>query len=481
MNEKSALVRDLEKVVEPTHVVWKPEDLLVYEYDGSIDRNNPGAVVVPATAEQVAEIIKIARKHEVPVVPRGAGTGLSGGAIAMDGAIVLVLTRLNKVLEIDKENRVAIVEPGVVNLELGQAVAPYGLQYVPDPSSQSACTIGGNVGENAGGPHCLAYGVTTNHVLGMEVVLADGTVTWLGGDSREVPGYDLRGVFIGSEGTLGVVTKVAVRLVPIPEAIRTMVAAFSSVEAASETVADIVASGVIPGAVEMIDRLCIEAVEPAFHPGYPEDAQAILLVEVDGLIETVAEQAALVEELCRKHGTTDWRTAEDEVERETLWASRKKALGALGRLAPNYYLIDGVIPPTRLPETMSKINALSDELDIPIANVLHAGDGNLHPCILFDSRDPVQVEKALIAGGRILEMCVEVGGALSGEHGIGLEKQGYLPLVFTDEDLEAMARLKPAFGAAGMFNPGKIFPTDEQRTGLPHGAIMQRLTADMVI
>ena len=479
--EKSALVRDLEQVVEPTHVVWKPDDLLVYETDGSIDRHDPGVVVVPAIAEQVSEIIKIAGKHGVPVVPRGAGTGLSGGAISMEGAIVLVLTRLNKILEIDTENRVAIVEPGVVNLELGQAVAEYGLQYVPDPSSQSACTIGGNVGENAGGPHCLAYGVTTNHVLGVEIVLADGAVTWLGGTSREVPGYDLRGVFIGSEGTLGVITKVAVRLVPIPEAIRTMVAAFSSIEAASETVADIMASGVIPGAIEMIDRLCIEAVEPAFHPGYPEDAQAILLIEVDGLRETVEEQAEVIERLCRKNGTTDWREAEDSEERETLWASRKKALGALGRLAPNYYLIDGVVPPTKLPETMSKINALSDELGIPIANVLHAGDGNLHPCILFDSRDPAQVEKALIAGGRILEMCIEVGGALSGEHGIGLEKQGYLPLVFNEDDLDAMARLKPAFGAAGMFNPGKIFPTDELRKGLPHSAIMQRLTPDMVI
>ena len=479
--EKSALVRDLEQVVEPTHVVWKPDDLLVYETDGSIDRNIPGAVVVPATAEQVSEIIKITGKHGVPVVPRGAGTGLSGGAISMEGAVVLVLTRLNRVLEIDVENRVAIVEPGVVNLELSQAVEKYGLQYVPDPSSQSACTIGGNVGENAGGPHCLAYGVTTNHVLGMEVVLADGTVAWLGGDTREVPGYDLRGVFIGSEGTLAVAIRIALRLVPIPEAIRTMVAAFSSIEAASETVADIVASGVIPGAIEMIDRLCIEAVEPAFHPGYPDDAQAILLVEVDGLRETVDEQAELVERLCRKNGTTDWRTAEDAEERETLWASRKKALGALGRLAPNYYLIDGVVPPTQLPATMSKINALSAELGIPIANVLHAGDGNLHPCILFDSRYPEQVEKALIAGGRILEMCIEVGGALSGEHGIGLEKQGYLPLVFNEDDLDAMARLKPAFGAAGMFNPGKIFPTDEMREGLPHSAIMQRLTSDMVI
>ncbi len=452
------LIGELVQIVGEEYVIWRSDDLILYEYDGSIDRSAPAAVVLPGDADELAKCVKAANRHEAYIVPRGAGTGLSGGAVPLHDSVVMPVTRLNHVLEVDVENRVAIVEPGLVNIELSQAVAPHGLYYAPDPSSQKACTIGGNVAENAGGPHCLALGVTTNHVLGIEVVLADGERVWLGGETRDCFGYDLRGAFIGSEGTLGIVTKVAVRLMKKPEAVRTMLAAFRSLDDASQTVSDIIAAGMVPSALEMMDRVTIDACEPVYHPGYPDDAEAVLIVELDGLRESVDEDSERVRSICGSNGASEIREAEDEGKRAELWATRKGAIGAFGTIAPNYYLVDGVVPRTKLRDVMRQVREIGEELGLTIGNVFHAGDGNLHPCILFDGRDRGQVRRVIECGERILEACIDAGGALSGEHGIGIEKQAYMPLVFTPEDLATMAKLRPAFGAGERFNPGKVFP-----------------------
>ena len=454
----SKLITRLKKIVGRDYVVHKPDGLIVFEYDGSVDRSMPAAVVLPATTSEVSQVMSIAREFDVPVVARGAGTGLSGGAIPAQGSLVLSLTRMNRILEIDPENRLAVVEPGVVNLDLSAAVARHDLYYAPDPSSQQACTIGGNVAENSGGPHCLAYGVTTNHVLGVEVVLADGTVTWLGGRTSETPGYDIRGIVIGSEGTLAVATKVIVRLLRRPETVKTMLAVYERLDEASAAVSDVIGSGIVPAAMEMMDDLAIAAAEPAVHAGYPDGAGAVLLVEVDGLAESVEEESELIEAIMAGHRPMEVRVARDADERARLWAGRKGALGALGRLAPNYYLIDGTIPRTRLVQVMAKIKDLSAESGFPIANVLHAGDGNLHPSILFDERKPGETERILELGGRILKLCVDEGGVLSGEHGIGIEKREYMPFMFNEQDLSAMGRLKEAFDTRDALNPGKIFP-----------------------
>ena len=426
------LIQRLRGIVGEEYVIWGSDDLLLYEYDGSIDRSPPGAVVLPGSSEELAECVKAAHEYDANIVPRGAGTGLSGGAVPLHDSVVLPVTRLNRVLEVDVENRVAIVEPGLVNIELSEAVAQYGLYYAPDPSSQRACTIGGNVAENAGGPHCLALGVTTNHVLGVEVVLADGEKVWLGGTSRDTFGFDLRGAFIGSEGTLGIVTKVAVRLMRKPEAVLTMLAAFRSLDDASQSVSDIIGGGMVPSAIEMMDRVTIDACEPVYHPGYPEDAEAVLIVELDGLRETVDEHGQRVRDICRTNNSSEIREAEDDAERAVLWATRKGAIGAFGTIAPNYYLVDGVVPRTKLRDVMRQVREIGEELELTIGNVFHAGDGNLHPCILFDGRDRAQVRRVIECGERILEACVNAGGALSGEHGIGIEKQAYMPLVFTE-------------------------------------------------
>ncbi len=476
------LIDDLQRIVGERNVVWKPEDLLLYEYDGSIDRAAPRVVVLPGSAEEASDCVKTANRHDAFIVPRGAGTGLSGGAIPLRDSVVIGMARLNRVLEVDVENRVAIVEPGLVNIELSNHVAQYGLYYAPDPSSQKACTIGGNVAENAGGPHCLALGTTTNHVLGIETVLADGTLLWLGDQARESVGYDLRGAFIGSEGTFGIVTKIAVRLLPIPEKIHTILAAFPSLDDASQTVSDIIAAGIVPAALEMMDRVTIDACEPVYHPGYPADAEAVLIVELDGLTEAVDEQYEIVEKICNDNRASELRAADDPAKRADLWATRKGAIGAFGTIAPSYYLVDGVVPRTKLQEVMRQVNAVGAELGLTIGNVFHAGDGNLHPCILFNERNREEVQKVIQAGERILEICVEHGGALSGEHGIGIEKQAYMPLVFTDDDMNAMKGLREAFlnpmhdedegssdasdaSISERFNPGKIFPG-----GSVHGA-----------
>ncbi len=361
------LVKKFQKIVGEMYVIHEPADLVVFEYDGSVDKATPLAVVLPASANQVSEIIQLAQQQKIPVVARGAGTGLSGGAVAEHGGILMPLTRMKRILEIDPGNRVAIVEPGLVNVDLTNAVSKYGLYYAPDPSSQKACTIGGNVAENSGGPHCLAYGVTTNHVLGVEVVLADGSIQWLGGKTRSFPGYDLRGILVGSEGTLGIVTKIAVRLLVEPEAIKTLLAVFNELDEASAAVTGIIAAGIVPAALEMMDDICIKAVEPAVNAGYPPNAGAILLVEADGLKESVEEEVEEIERICHEHNSLEIRTATDSDERERLWAGRKGVLGALGRLAPNYYLADGTIPRTKLVEILREIKAQSKETGFTIA------------------------------------------------------------------------------------------------------------------
>ncbi len=383
----------------------------------------------------------------MPIVPRGAGTGLSGGAIPVEGGVVVSFARMARILEIDVPNLRAVVQPGVINLHLSTAVAPHGLYFVPDPSSQKACTLGGNVAENSGGPHTLAYGVTTNHVTGIEVVLSDGTVVRLGGKAAEDEGYDLVGAFVGSEGTLGLVTEITVKLTPLPEDKRTLMAAFPTMDEASETVSAIIAAGIVPSAIEV-------------HAGYPLDAGGILLLEVDGPRDGLDDARARIEAICREHAASEVRVATTALDRERLWAGRKGAFAAMGRLSPDYYVQDGVIPRTRLPDILRLVKDAGARHRLRVANVFHAGDGNLHPLILFDSRlGPGELERAKAAGLEILTACVEAGGSITGEHGVGMEKNCYMPLQFRPPDLAAMRRLKNAFDPDGLMNPGKIFPT----------------------
>ena len=457
-SKQRGVIDALEAIVGADAVLHRPEDMLVFEYDGSIDRALPQAVVFPRSTDEVAQVVRLARRHGIPVVPRGAGTGLSGGAIAVQGGIVIALTRMNRILEIDPANRIAVVEPGVVNITLSHAAARYGLHYVPDPSSQKTCTIGGNIAENSGGPHTLAYGVTTNHVLGLEVVLPDGETVWLGARGQDAPGYDLMGLFVGSEGTLGIATKIVVKLAPDPEAVRTLLAIFDEMDQATGAVSAIIASGVVPAALEIMDRLVLECVGPS--AGYPTDAGAVLLIEVEGLRESVAEESAAIEALCDDLGAREVRAAESPQERERLWAGRKGAFGSLGRLAPNYYVLDGVVPRTRLPEVLRKVGEIARRFSFPIANVFHAGDGNLHPCIAFDERVPGESQRVLEAGAEVMRLCIEAGGTITGEHGVGIEKQSFMELIFSEEDLDAMEKARAAFvGEAELFNPCKIFPS----------------------
>jgi glycolate oxidase len=442
-------------------VLHAPEDLLVYEYDATIERGLPEAVVLPASAEQVAAAVRAARRHGVPVTARGAGTGLSGGAIPCEGGVVITTTRMNRILELDVENRLAVVEPGVINLDISRAAEPHGLYYAPDPSSQKACTIGGNVAENAGGPHTLRYGATTNHVLGLEIVTADGDIVELGGKAAGGPGYDLTGLVVGSEGTLAIVTKAIVRLLHRPEATITLLAIFDDVGAASETVSAVIAAGIMPAALEMIDKNTMEAVEEFAHCGYPPDAGAALLIEVEGLREEAEEQSEAVRSICEMSGAREVRIGTDAAERERLWAGRKSALGALGRKAPSYYILDGVVPRTKVPAVLAGVYEACERYGFPVANVFHAGDGNLHPNVLFDERVPGASERVLELGEEIMRLCVDAGGTITGEHGVGYEKRNYMSWIFSEDDMEAMSRLKLAFGATERFNPGKIFPTSK--------------------
>ena len=460
----SPIVEELRGVVGKESVIVSPNDLRIFERDGSIEGALPDAVVLASTTEHVAEVMKIAARHKIPVVPRGAGTGLSGGAVTIRGGIALQVTRMRRILEVDPVAQTALVEPGVVNQELSLVVAQHGLFYAPDPSSQKACTIGGNAAENSGGPHCLYYGVTTNHVLGMEVVLADGSVHWVSGDTPDRTGLDLCGILVGSEGTLCAITKIKVRLLRIPPSISTMLAAFPSIETASQAVSAVIGRGIVPAALEMMDSVTVGAVEAHYHAGYPTDAGAVLLVEVDGTAESTRElMAAIAKVLDENHGY-GLREAQTPAERELLWAGRKGAIGALGRIKPNYYLHDGVVPRSRLPQVLSAVGEIGEHYKLPVANVFHAGDGNLHPNILFDMRDKEVLHQVESAGEEMLRAVVELGGALSGEHGIGLEKAAFMPWIYGEDDLGAMHRVKDVFDPAGILNPGKIFPDDARRT-----------------
>ncbi|HWC16976.1 MAG TPA: FAD-linked oxidase C-terminal domain-containing protein [Terriglobales bacterium] len=449
----------LRKIVGGDAVLDRPEDLMLYEYDGSLARGVPRYVVFPQSSQQVAEVVKLANREDLAIVPRGAGTGLSGGSIARKGGIILAFARMNRILEIDVPNLRATVQPGVVNLDLSNALAPHGFYFAPDPSSQKACTIGGNVAENSGGPHTLAYGVTVNHVTGLEVVIPDGRIVQLGGKAATSAGYDLTGVFIGSEGTLGIATAITVKITRLPEAVATLLAIYNDVQAAANTVVALTSEGITPAAIEMLDGWTLRAVEASVHAGYPLDSAAVLLIELEGLREVVDEQGEIVSELCRRNGAREVKRARDENERQLLWKGRKTAFGAIGRISPSYYVQDGVIPRTRIPETLRKIDEISRKYSLTIGNIFHAGDGNLHPLILFDARDPEQTQRTLNAGREILEFCIGVGGSITGEHGVGMEKQDLMCTLFTDSELELMKRLRDCFNPNSVLNPQKILPS----------------------
>jgi glycolate oxidase len=457
------VIADLRRAVGREAVIASPNDLRIFERDGSIEGAMPDAVVLASTTQQVSDVMKIAARNRIPLVPRGAGTGLSGGAVTIRGGIALQVTRMRRILEIDPVAQTALVEPGVVNQELSLAAAQYGLFYAPDPSSQKACTIGGNAAENSGGPHCLYYGVTTNHVLGMEVVLADGGVHWVSGDVPDRVGLDLCGVLVGSEGTLCAITKIKVKLLRIPTSIATMLAAFPTIETASQAVSAVIGHGIVPAALEMMDNVTVGAVEAHYHAGYPTDAGAVLLVEVDGIEESTRELMAAIREVLEANHGYAMREAQTPSERELLWAGRKGAIGALGRIKPNYYLHDGVVPRSRLPQILSAVGEIGEHYRLPVANVFHAGDGNLHPNILFDMRDTQVMHQVEAAGEEMLRAVVEMGGALSGEHGIGLEKSAFMPWIYSPDDLDAMQRVKRVFDADGILNPGKIFPDPSRK------------------
>jgi glycolate oxidase len=449
----------LVQLLRPRGYLNRPEDLSLYEYDGSVDKARPDIVVFPRSTEDVVAIAKISREFGVPIVARGAGTGLSGGSIALAGGIMVSFSRMNRILEIDLENERAVVQPGVVNLDITLAVEPHGYFYAPDPSSQRACTVGGNVAENAGGPHTLAYGVTTNHVLGLEVVLPDGTVFSTGGKEPDLPGYDLTGLFTGSEGTMVLVTKVIVRLMRKPELVKTILAIYNSAEDAGRTVADITARAITPVAVEMLDGVMLQMVEQATHAGYPMDAAAVLLIELEGVREVVEEQVGHIREAATSCGAREVRLAKSAEERELLWKGRKNAFGAVGRVSPFYYVQDGVVPRTKIASTLRFIGEVGKKYGLTISNIFHAGDGNMHPIILFDARRPGDIEKTKAAGEEILAHCISVGGSITGEHGVGMEKNEMMGRLFSSETLDMMRNFMLLFDPDNRLNPGKVLPT----------------------
>jgi glycolate oxidase len=449
------LVERLAAALGPDSVKTQPEDLAVYAFDAYSQGRMPKAVVLPASTRDVAAAVKIAKDCGEPIVARGAGTGLCGGAIPAAGGVVFSFARMNRILELDARNRRARVQPGLVNLELSTQTANHGLFYAPDPSSQKVSTIGGNIGTNAGGPHCLSYGTTVNHVLGLEIVDENGDVFET---SVEDTGYDLTGVLVGSEGTLAIVCSAWVRLLRQPEAVRVWLAGFPDVETASAAVSAIISAGIVPTALEMMDRLALEIVEAAFHAGYPTDAGAVLLVESAGFEDDLHLHENEIERIVRSAGATSWRSARSQAERDALWAGRKGALGATGRVAPNYYIQDVVVPRTKLPQALQAVESACDARGIKVANVFHAGDGNLHPLLMYDRSDRLAVGAVIDAGNEILQAAVDLGGTISGEHGIGYEKRGTLTRIFTTQDLATMARVREVFDPHGMLNPEKIFP-----------------------
>jgi glycolate oxidase len=453
------IVQELLAIVGPRGLITSAEELHTYECDALTNfRVMPLGVLLPESTEQVQAILRICHRERVPFVARGSGTGLSGGALPVENGVVISLTRMNRILEIDLPNARVVAEPGVINLDITARVSAQEYFYAPDPSSQSVCSIGGNVAENSGGAHCLKYGFTTTHVLGLEVVLPDGTLVHLGGKSLDAPGYDLAGVFVGSEGTLGIATKVILRIVKRPECVHTLIAAFPSTNEAGAAVSDIIAAGMLPAAIEMMDRLSIQAAEAAVHANYP-DCGALLLVELDGPAAEVQFLMTHVNEICRNHGASEIRVAQSDVERALVWKGRKAAFAAMGRISPNYIVQDGVIPRTALPQVMSEIDRLSKESGVRVANVFHAGDGNLHPLVLYDRRIAGQEAAAEALSYKILEICIAAGGSITGEHGVGEDKKLVMSKMFSEPDLQTMQRVRCAFDPLQLSNPTKLFPT----------------------
>lgn len=443
-------------------ILYKKEDLLAYDCDGfTIHRRLPRAVVFPNNTEEVAKIVKYCHEHDLPFLARGAGTGLSGGAIPLNGEVIISLVKMKRLISVDFENRRAVVEPGFVNLKLTNSISDKGYYYAPDPSSQYCCTIGGNVGENAGGAHCLKYGVTTNHILGLEVVLPNGEVIEIGKDGiPDAPGYDLLGLLTGSEGTLGIVTKITVRILKNPEAKQTVLAYFDNVADGSQAVSDIISAGIVPAALEMMDQIAIEAVEAAAFPvGHPKDIEALLLIEVDGISAGIDEQIHQILEVCKRNHVREVKVAQSEEERARWWANRKTGFGAMGAISPDYLVQDGVIPRSKLPEVLNRIHEISREYGLRIANIFHAGDGNLHPLVLFDARKPGETEKALKAGSACLQACADAGGSITGEHGVGIEKREEMRFIFSDEEIAAQTDIREVFNPKNLLNAGKLFPT----------------------
>ncbi|HEY9852585.1 MAG TPA: glycolate oxidase subunit GlcD [Leptolyngbyaceae cyanobacterium] len=470
------IIKQFEAVVGKNGVVQRREELLTYECDGLTSyRKRPAVVVLPRTTEQVAEIVKICARDRIAWVARGAGTGLSGGALPVEDCVLIVTALMKQILEIDLENQRVVVQPGVINNWVTQAVSGAGFYYAPDPSSQIICSIGGNVAENSGGVHCLKYGVTTNHVLGLKLVIPDGSIIDVGGAVQETPGYDLTGLFVGSEGTLGIATEITLRILKTAESICVLLADFTSVESCGAAVSDIISSGIIPAGMEIMDNLSINAVEDVVATGcYPRDATAILLVEIDGLEVEVAANKQRIAEICRKNGARNITTANDPETRLKFWKGRKAAFAAAGHMSPDYYVQDGVIPRTQLSYVLQEIENLSQKYGYKIANVFHAGDGNLHPLILYDNSIPGALEKVEELGGDILKLCVKVGGSLSGEHGIGADKKCYMPEMFTETDLETMQWVRKVFNPKELANPGKIFPTPKTCGEAAHAQIEKK-------
>jgi glycolate oxidase len=462
---REELIQELAKIVGREDVFSSRRDLLVYEYDSTPDTFEPEAVVFPANASEASAVMKLAKSEGMTVVPRGAGTNLSGGTLALKGGIVMGASRMKRVVQIDTTNERVVVEPGVVNLDLQNLLAPMGYLYAPDPASQKVSTLGGNIGENSGGPHCLKYGVTTNHVYGLEVVLSNGDVVNTGGPCEDNPGYDLTGTIVASEGTMGFVTSMTLRIMRVPEAIKTMVAIFNTLEDAGSAVSDIIADGIIPATLEIMDKKVTEAVEASFHSGYPLDAEGVLIIELDGIRDGQERQAERIIEFCRKNRVRDVKVAKTNDERNALWAGRKGAFGAIARISPSYSVQDGTVPRTRLSETLRKVVEIAAKHNVQVGNVAHAGDGNLHPLLMFNPKDPEEVERVHRAGKDILKLCVEMGGTLTGEHGIGIEKQDSMPLIFNDAEVDNMALVKSAFDPDNMLNPYKILPIRQAAVG----------------
>jgi len=453
-----SLASELTDVLDVGRVKVHPLDLAVYSKDGGVTSGEAAAVVLPETTEEVAECVRIARRHGVPIVPRGAGTGLAGGAVPTEPALLVVLTRMNEIDEVDEAGRTAWVGPGVINLDLSNQLADRGLHFAPDPSSQQTCTIGGNVGTNSGGPHCLAEGTTVAHVLAVEFVTAEGDVFTIGADAPDPIGLDLRAVIVGSEGTLGIVTRIQVRLTENPPAVRTLLLAFAGIEDAAATVSGVISGGLIPAALEMMDQPMVQAVENFVHAGYPTDAAAVLLAELVGNPAGVEAETELVASVARANDAVEVRIATSDEERALLWKGRKSAFGSVAQTAPDYYLHDTVVPRTKLVEVLRGVYEIAERYDVPMLNVFHAGDGNLHPLVPFDSREPGAFDRVMAAANEMVEISIQAGGSLSGEHGIGLEKRDLMPLVFGEMDLDAQARLREAFDPAGALNPGKVLP-----------------------